>query len=201
MTFLKVSQAIESFQNGEIIVVPTDTVYGIACDSVNDEAIQKIRLIKGRPDEKPLILLISSIDMLDQLTDDFSARHRILAEKFWPGALTLVFKKKEGISDLITSGGNKIGVRIPAEKNTLLVISALGRPIVATSVNRSGLPSLKTSEEIAQEFPDLPILESAGESKKLESTVLDLTEQIPKILRQGVVSKIELEEVLGQPID
>lgn len=173
---------------GEVVVVPTDTVYGVFADAVNDNAVSKVFDLKGRDFDKPLVLLVGSVAMLEDLVQEVGDREKQLMERFWPGALTLILKKSELVSDLITAGGNTVGVRMPAHPLALEIINALGRPVVATSVNRSGQPALNDVAQIRQEFPGLEILDDAGSPVLgLESTVLDMTVNPPIILREGAL--------------
>jgi L-threonylcarbamoyladenylate synthase len=193
-------QAVESLKMGVVIVVPTDTVFGMAADYRNLEAVKKIYELKGRAEEKPLAMLVASLEMLDEIVENVLPKHVLLMQKFWPGGLTLIFKKKKAVDDLITSGRESVGVRMPAHQGLLKVIEGLGRPIVATSVNKSGQSSLNDLEEIARTFPELSILENKEEIKRIESSVLDLSTEKPQLLREGTISRIELEKVLGEKI-
>lgn len=200
MNLVNVEKAVDLLRAGKLVVVPTDTVYGIACDYSNADAVKKVYQIKGRSEEKPLIVLISSLEMLNEVVDEISQKHKSLMEIFWPGVLTLIFKKSSRISEEISAGGTTIGVRMPAHKMTLQIIENLGRPIVATSVNKSGMPSLSDLEKINSEFPELPIIDGGKIMVGIESTVLDLTGEKAKILRQGTIMKDDLEGALGEEI-
>ncbi len=205
-------QAVEILRRGDLLVVPTDTVYGLACDSVNEEAVRKIREIKGRPDSKPLIALIGGLEMLSGITAEMDGvikeRQMILACAFWPGALTMVLRAKQGLSQAITSGGDTIGVRWPNHFLPLQLIEALGRPLIATSVNKSGQSALNDITSIEREFPTLPILDQPLDGR-LEidvsmmgqaSTVVDITGAQVKLLREGCVSRVEIEKCLNEEI-
>jgi L-threonylcarbamoyladenylate synthase len=201
MNLINVEQTVELLRAGELVVVPTDTVYGIACDYANAEAVKKVYQIKGRSEEKPLVVLISSLEMLNEVAEEITGKHKLLMERFWPGGLTLLFRRSGRISDVIAGGGLNIGVRMPAQEVTLSIIKNLGRPIVATSVNKSGSVSLIDLEEIFEVFPGLAIVDG-GEmgGLRVESTVLDLTGEKPSILRKGAVTKEQIENVLGEEV-
>jgi L-threonylcarbamoyladenylate synthase len=201
MTQINQTETVELLKNGEVVIVPTDTVFGMAADYKNLSAIKKIYELKGRAEEKPLAILVGSQKMLGEIVKDVRAEHELLMGKFWPGGLTLIFRKKVGVSDLITAGGDRVGVRMPAHQGLLEVIRALGRPIVATSVNKSGQVSLSKAEDIKNEFPGISIMENAEEFLGIESTVLDLSGEKPKLLREKAISKQQLEEILGVEID
>lgn len=200
MSQINQAEAIELLKKGEVVIVPTDTVFGMAADYMNLKAVAKIYELKGRAEEKPLAMLVASMEMLDEIVEDVLPVHKLLMGKFWPGGLTLIFKKKAMVSNLITAGGEKVGVRMPAHHGLVEVIQALSRPIVATSVNKSGQASLSDIGKIAEEFPELAILENKENIKGVESSVLDLSEKKPRLLREGAISKIQLEEVLGEKI-
>lgn len=205
-------QAVEILRRGDLLVVPTDTVYGLACDSANEEAVRKIREIKGRPDGKPLIALIDGLEMLSGITTEMGGgmkeRQMTLARAFWPGALTMVLPAKQGLSEVITSGGDTVGVRWPNHPLLLKLIEILGRPLIATSVNKSGQPALNDIISIEREFPALPILDSQGGGRVemdmstmgQASTVVDITGAQMKLLREGVVSRVEIEKYLNEEI-
>ncbi len=192
-----IGQAISNLKAGKVVVLPTDTVYGLACDFENEEAIKNIYDLKGRSQNKPLIILISNLKMLEGLIKNFDQKYQILIDKFWPGALTLIFEKTELVSDLISANSNKIGIRMPANKQILEVINKFGKPIIATSVNKSGNESLKSIEQIINTFPELDILESLEEMGNKESSIIDLTSSPPLLIREGAISRQELNEVLN----
>ncbi|MGL5830652.1 MAG: L-threonylcarbamoyladenylate synthase [Candidatus Altimarinota bacterium] len=194
------TRAVDELARGEVIIVPTDTVFGLAADYQNLAAVKKIYQLKGRSENKPLAMLVGSVEMLKEIVEDVRPVHKLLMQKFWPGGLTLIFRKKVGVSDLITAGGDRVGVRMPAHQGLVSVIKSLGRPIVATSVNKSGENSLNDLEKIAVVFPDLEILENKENVGGTESSVLDLSEEKPRLLREGAVSKEELEDVLGMKL-
>ena len=201
MAIIDQAQAVQLLLMGKLVALPTDTVWGVAGDFHCDEVIEMIFQLKNRDKDKPLAVLISTEEVLSQLTDEVTDRHRLLISKFWPGALTLIFKKKPSVSDLITAGRQTIGLRMPAHETTRKIIAELGGVIVATSVNLSGLQSLNNEAEISAVFPDLPILENNLGNLNKESTVLDLTREIPLILRQGAISTQQIELVLQSSVE
>lgn len=200
MNLVESNKAVALLSNGELVIIPTDTVYGIACDYANEHAAKKVYEIKGRSEEKPLIVLIASVEMLKGLVEVITERHKLLMNIFWPGALTLIFRKSENISEVISAGGVTIGVRMPAHEKTLAIIKSLGRPIVATSVNKSGSASLMDLEKIVAEFSELAIVDGGKQLGWIESTVLDLSGDKPKILRQGTILEEDIENILGEEI-
>ncbi len=200
MNLVDKERAVELLRAGELLIVPTDTVHGICCDYQNLESVRNIFEIKGRSEKKPLILLIGSLSMLDGLVNGVTGTQRKLMSKFWPGALTIIFKKSARVSDTITAGGSTIGVRMPAQSDVLALISELGRPIVATSVNISGSESLLTLSDISAGFPNVAILDGVSSGDGVASTVLDASGEFVKILRQGSLSKEEIEECLREKV-
>jgi len=198
MNLIGTDRAVDLLKAGKLVILPTDTVYGIAADFSNAEAVKKVYEIKGRTQQKPLIILVSSTEMLTELVKDINAQQKILMEKFWPGALTLIFQKTSAVSDLITAGGETIGIRMPYQNDTLKIIENLGRPIVATSVNKSGEPSLNELAEISKHFPEVSIVDGGKPLLGVESTVLNVNNGQLKILREGAISKETLKKILSK---
>lgn len=198
MKIINLNEAVEVLKAGGLIVLPTDTVYGIACDMANEGAVKKVYEIKGRSQEKPLIILVHSKEIVKDYVSGFSDMHKILMDKFWPGALSLIFKISDKIPKGVNSGGEKIGIRMPNQPDILKVIDALGRPIVATSVNKSGNPALLTIEDIAREFPELPIVDGGNSVLGTESTIVDIDEYGKlNVLREGAIKRAELEDLIN----
>lgn len=196
-SILEAAQAIKS---GDLVGMPTETVYGLAADATNDTAVAKIFEAKTRPQFNPLISHVESLEQAESLAM-FDERARIIASYFWPGPLTLVLKRKpeSPISKLVTAGLETIAIRCPAHKIARDLIKQAGVPIAAPSANLSGKISATTPEHVADQLGDkLALILAAGATEKgLESTVLDLTKDTPILLRPGSVTMEELEEHLG----
>lgn len=194
----QINKAVDLLKKGELVALPTETVYGLAADAYNEIAVQKIFIAKGRPLNHPLIVHIDAYEKLEDWTKDVSIHAQKLAEHFWPGPLTIILKKKNDISDLITAGLNTIAIRVPQHPIMLEVINKLGNGIVAPSANFHQKTSptkpihvLKTLDgKIAAVF------DGEMSSIGIESTIIDMTKDIPAILRYGVITKKMIESVL-----
>ena len=185
-----INKVIESIKKGEVIVCPTDTVYGLIADATNEKAVEKVFKIKQRPKGKPIPIFVKDLKKARRLVEIDKEREKIL-KKIWPGKVTAVFKKKEKIK-LFGVSPKTIGLRIPNHKLVNILLSKLNRPLTGTSANISGrLASTKigevTSQFENQKFlPDL-VLNSGNLKKSLPSTVVDLTKKKPKTLRKGEI--------------
>lgn len=185
---------------GKLVAFPTETVYGLGADAWNPSAIQKVFETKGRPSDNPLIVHISDLEKLSEFTEEISEIAHKLINAFWPGPLTLVFKKKTEVLDLITAGLETVAIRMPDHKLALSLISETG-PLVAPSANKSGRPSPTKPEHVKADFgEDFPVLDGGATEVGIESTVLDLTSIPPAILRPGKIGKKEIEGVIGESV-
>lgn len=200
---LSLDQAVQRLQAGDVVAMPTETVYGLAARIDLDEGIRKIFSTKKRPFFDPLIVHVSSKVMAYPLTTDWSPMADFLAEHFWPGPLTLVLPKSEAVNPLITSGLQTVAVRMPKHSVALSLIERAGGPLAAPSANRFGRTSPTTADHVRAEFPgqDLLILDGGPCEVGLESTVL-LLERTGEhyelsVLRAGKITQSELEKALG----
>ena len=178
-----------------IIAFPTDTVYGLGCIYDSQIGINKIKKAKIRDDNKPLPMMVSNIELIKDVAYVNEDAKKII-EKFMPGPLTIVLKKKEHISDYITNGFNTIAIRIPNHSISLEILKTINKPMLVTSANRSNTPSKFNSEDVIEdigEFLDGIILGKSDNDKA--STIVDLTNGI-KILREGVISEEDIIKVL-----
>ena len=181
-------------KDGGLVAFPTETVYGLGADAFNEEAVSNIFLAKGRPSDNPLIVHISHISQLSQLTDHIPERAKALMDAFWPGPLTILFKKNNRVP-LKTSGGlDTVAVRMPNNPIALKLISYSGLPLAAPSANTSGRPSPTRADHVLEDLSgsvDI-VIDGGSTGVGIESTVLDLSEEIPLILRPGAVTYEEL---------
>lgn len=189
-------------REGGLVVIPTETVYGLAADASDPIAIRRIFDAKGRPSDNPLIVHISSLDQLEPLVSEIPDEAIWLAQRFWPGPLTLVLPKSELVSDELSGGLDTVAVRFPSNSTALAVIEAAGRPLAAPSANTSGRPSPTSFSHVLEDMNGkVDAIISGTESEVgVESTVLTLTglpDKPAKILRPGGVTRAMLEEVLG----
>ncbi len=187
---------------GELVVFPTETVYGIGGDAMNEAAILKIYQAKGRPSDNPLILHIANLSMLDSIALEISEDAKKLMERFWPGPLTLVFKKQPNVSPKLTGNLETVAVRFPNHPIARQFIESVNVPIAAPSANLSGRPSSTLFEHVYEDLNEkvAAIVDGGQSTLGLESTVLDVSSDIPILLRPGTISADMIESVLRKPI-
>lgn len=195
----KIKKAAEIIKTGGLVAFPTETVYGLGGNALDEHVAKKIYAAKGRPQDNPLIVHIYSLSQLDELVKEIPTRAAVLMDKFWPGPLTIIFHKKDIIPYSTTGGLDTVAIRMPAHPVALELIKESGVPIAAPSANISGRPSPACAEDVAEDlFGKVEmILDGGPTSVGVESTVLDLSEKVPIILRPGGVTKEDLEDVLG----
>lgn len=184
-------------KSGGVVIFPTDTIYGIGCDPYNDRSVRRIFSIKGRDEKKPLPVLVHSVEDAEKIVSLGSAG-RELAEKYWPGALTIVAPIADRkISLNVTAGSDSLAVRVPANKCILSLLSHC-RYLVGTSANRSGEMALKSAHEVFNSSLDGydALLDGGLTEKGIESTIVDITGR-PKIIREGAIKAGEVLETLG----
>lgn len=186
MSSFNLADVVSALKNGEVIVYPTDTLYGLGADIYNDSAVKKIFSIKKRPINQPLSIAVSSINDLKDIAfvDDRIIR---VAEKFLPGKLTIVLKKKTVVSDILSAGSDCVAVRIPNNFIALKILYTFG-PLTCTSANIHGMTTPNKIKEIKMLFKDkIHIYIDAGELKNKPSTIVDLTGEKVEILREGLI--------------
>lgn len=182
--------------------MPTETVYGIAADATNPDAVKKIFAAKGRPSDNPLIVHISDFIQLDEVVGAWNDSADVLANRFWPGPLTLILKKSELIPDEVTGGLDTVAVRMPSHPVALELIEACGVPLAAPSANRFMQLSPTRAEDLDPEIAKHVgmVLDGGPCVIGLESTVVDVTTDPPTVLRPGGVSRGDIEAALGVPL-
>ncbi len=197
---ISLAQFAGKIRNGEVVAFPTETVYGLGADVWNADAVARIFELKGRPPDNPLIVHVSSIEMVETVVSDISDDARRLMERFWPGPLAIIFPKRPEVLDIVTAGLPTVAVRMPDHPIPLRLISEAG-PIAAPSANTSGRPSPTRAEHVRQDFgDDVPVIDGGSCQYGLESTVLDLSIMPYTILRPGRITQSELEQVLERPV-
>jgi L-threonylcarbamoyladenylate synthase len=183
------SDAAMTLDRGGLVVIPTDTVYGVAARLDRPEAIARLYVAKGRPEEKPIPVLISSPDQLAWLTSDLPIGAAAFAAQFWPGALTIALPRSAAVPDLVVAGGDTVGLRMPDHPFALALIAVCGGALAVTSANRSGEPSLREAAAVARAIGgavDL-IVDGGTTPGGLASTVVTLAEDGPRVLREGPI--------------
>jgi L-threonylcarbamoyladenylate synthase len=192
----------KAIENHQLIVFPTETVYGIGASIYDEEAIAKIFSTKGRPQDNPLIVHIAELSQLDPLVTEINTYAKKLIHAFWPGPLTIVLPKSSLVPSLITAGLSTVAIRMPKATLARDTIKAAGVPLCAPSANLSGKPSGTTFDSVYRDFFNKVAVFIDGGSPEygIESTVIDLTSKIPTILRPGAVSAEDIENVLGMVI-
>ena len=192
------TRAAELIREGMCGAFPTETVYGLGANAYDEAAVARIFKAKGRPQDNPLIVHVDGFDLAEQVCE-FTPLGRKLAEKFWPGPLTLVMPRKDVIPDAVTAGLPTVGVRMPSHPVAHAFIEKCGLPIAAPSANTSGKPSPATAEHVLDDLRyRIPFVIDGGKVDiGLESTVVDATGEYPVLLRPGKVSREELAELCG----
>lgn len=197
----QILQAAELLRSNEVVAIPTETVYGLAGNASSDEAVMKIYDAKGRPADNPLIIHIGEVAQLEQFVAEIPEKANKLMEAFWPGPLTIIFQRKEGVlSGKATANLSTVAVRMPDHPVARAIIKASGLPIAAPSANRSGKPSPTTAKHVQDDLDGriAAIVDGGPTGIGVESTVLDCTAEVPIILRPGGISKEQIEAVIGK---
>lgn len=192
------TQAAEILAGGGIIAYPTETFYGLGADATNHEAIQKIFTVKGRDFKNPVSLIIANKDDIKPLVQDVPDTAKKLMDKFWPGALTIVFSASNSVFSLLTAGSGKIGLRISSHPVALGIVQKLKKPLTATSANQSGMPECTGASEVARQIGDkIDAIVDGGHTKgEKASTLIDVTCNPPVILRQGAIERETIERYI-----
>lgn len=196
---ISLEEAVIKLQAGEVIGIPTETVYGLAADARNEEAVAKIFAAKGRPSDNPLIVHIGDMAQLSQVVAEVTEDAKRLMEAFWPGALTVILPKAKGLAETVTAGLSTVGVRLPSHPLALQLLQEVQIPLAAPSANLSGRPSPTVARHV---YDDLNgkiagILDGGICDIGLESTVIDCTTKPAVILRSGGITKEAIEAVIG----
>ncbi len=192
--------ASQILASGGVVAVPTDTMYGLAADAFNEAAVERVFRLKGRPADAPLPLLLATAEEMSECAAEVPEHAWRLAELFWPGPLTLVLRKAKRVPAVVSGGGDAVALRVPGHEVPRRIVKALRRPITGTSANRSGARGAITVDEVRRAFGDELDLTIASTVPPdgLASTVLDLSEQVPRIIRPGAVTHREIETAIGR---
>lgn len=185
---LRVNDAVNVLKLGGVIAIPTDTVYGIAADPFNPDAVQKLYTIKGRPEDKPIPLVLGSVDDVHSVSQNLPPFFFHLTEKFWPGGLTIIVQAKELLPEL-TAGGTTVGLRIPNQPILMKILQNFGGPLAITSANLSGQPAATSIREFGDKLTaKLDFIVDDGKTPgPIPSTVYDISISHPIVRREGVI--------------
>ena len=199
MRDIDIAHAAELLRAGKLVAIPTETVYGLAANAVDEAAVRRIFTAKGRPYSSPLIVHVADVAMARELAREWPRQAEKLAERFWPGPLTIIVSKSDQVPDLVTAGLPGVALRMPAHPVALAVIRAAGIPLAAPSANRFTQLSPTTAQHVREALGDAVelILDGGPCSVGIESTVISLTGRVPRILRPGMISQTQIEEVIG----
>ena len=194
----QIKTAVEVLRDGGVAAIPTDTLYGLAACALDESAVMKVYELKGRPDGMALPLLLSDAEDIRQCAIEVPKEALALGEQFWPGALTLVLRKSVDVPSMVTAGLDTVALRVPDHPVPREIVKLLGAPITGTSANLSGRPGLTSAPDVRREFGDTLdyVLDGGDAPGGVASTILDLSGDQPRVLREGAVSQAEIEEVL-----
>src|SRR5574344_505713 len=189
--YTKLKEMAKHIKDGEIVIFPTETVYGIGTNGLNCNSLKKLYDIKKRPLNKPISLLVNSIDMINSLTKDVTPLEYALIKEFFPGPLTMVLKKKECVPDILTAGLDTVGIRMPANEIALKLIEYSNVPIATSSANISGEITKNDTKIIFKDFENTVnyFIDNGSAKIGTASTLVQVIDNVPHILRQGSISK------------
>ena len=196
--YTKLKEVAIAIKNGKVVVFPTETVYGIGTNGLDEKAIEKLYKLKRRPQNKPISLLVNNIDMINDIAEDITELEYKLINKFMPGPLTIILKKKNKIPDILTANSSTVGIRIPENEIAIKLIEYANVPLATSSANISGEASGINLKNIMKDFnDDIDYYIDGGFSKiGIASTVVQVFDGIPHILRKGVITIDDIKKVV-----
>lgn len=199
LNYDKLKEPAQIIKNGGIVIFPTETVYGIGTNGLDENAIKKLYEVKQRPLNKPISLLVNNIEMVDKIAKNITEVEYKLMERFFPGPLTIILEKRDIVPDILTSNTNTVGIRMPSGEIAKKLIEFAGVPIATSSSNISGKPSGINIADIKKDFEGkVDCFIDNGESELgIPSTVIRIIDNIPHILRQGAISEEEIRKVIA----
>lgn len=197
-----ISRAAELISQGALVAVPTETVYGLAGNGLDEEAVKEIYTVKGRPEVKALSLMVSGSEAMAQYCQDIPGAAYVLAEKFWPGPLTIILKSRDCVPALVRAGGSTVGLRCPDHSLTLELLRSCGLPLAAPSANPSGEPSPKDTAKVLEYFDGkiAAVLDGGECGIGTESTIIDMSQRPYRILRKGALEEREISRALADSL-
>lgn len=187
-------------KNDGLAVIPTDTVYGLVGDATNEEVIKKIFDLKQREKEKPLLILVSNLDMLNHYVENISKIELEIINSFWPGPLTIIFANKKNLSDTLTSGKKEIAIRMPNNKDLLNLINKLNKPIVATSANIAHKKTITSIDLLEDSIKNnIDYIYDGGYLEDIPSTIIKVSDNKVEIIREGIIAQ-EIKSFIKEKI-
>lgn len=194
------TEAKRLINDGEVVGIPTETVYGLAANALNEDAVKKIFVAKGRPSDNPLIVHIAKFEDLAPLVAEIPPKVKVMAEHFWPAALTMIMKKSESVSNVVSGNLDTVAVRMPKSDYARAIIEACGCPLAAPSANLSGSPSPTNAKYVFDDMDGrIPLIIDGGSCEiGVESTVISFAEEPPRLLRPGGVTLEEMTALIGE---
>jgi len=197
-----IAHAVDVLRAGGLVAFPTETVYGLGADASNPDAVKKIYAAKGRPRNHPLIVHLASGRQVADWASDIPETGKRLARRFWPGPLTLIFKRAAHVNDLVTGGQDTIALRVPSHPAAHALLAAFGGGIAAPSANRYGRVSATTAEHVRAEFGSTVdcVLDGGACPVGIESTIVDVSGARPALLRPGSITAADIEALVGAPL-
>lgn len=198
--YTKLKEPAKIIKDGGIVVFPTETVYGIGVNGLNKNALKKLYEVKQRPLNKPISLLVNSIEMINQLTKNITKLEYALMKEFFPGPLTIILQKKDIVPNILTANSDTVGIRMPSNKIALELIKYAGVPIATPSANLSGKPTGTNFKDIIKDFDGKADYFIDGKISKtgFASTIIKVTDEVPHILRQGPITKEQIRNVYNK---
>ena len=195
--YIKLKEPAKIIKNGGIVVFPTETVYGIGANGLDENAVKKLYNVKQRPLNKPISLLVSNMDMVNQVAKDITELEYRLMEEFFPGPFTIILKKKNIVPDIVTAGQDTVGIRMPAGEIAKKLVEYANVPIATPSANISGKPSGTNFESVMRDFEGkVDFFIDGGKSELgISSTIVKVIDGVPHILRQGSITKEQIEKI------
>ena len=194
----KIEVAVRILRRGGVVALPTDTIYGLAADIYNEDAISKIFAIKGRSNTKALPVLVGHLDQVDQLTSNIPEIGKILMHKFWPGPLTILFRKAKSLSDTLTGLSGLVALRQPNHPVPIEVIKQLGSPITGTSANKTGLPTPSSAKDVDLMLGNTVdyVVPGACPPENIASTVVDISTDRLAVIREGHIPFASIQKYI-----
>lgn len=195
--YMKLMEPAKIIKNGGIVVFPTETVYGIGANGLDENSVKKLYNVKQRPWNKPISLLVSNMDMVNKVAKDITELEYRLMEEFFPGPFTIILKKKDIVPDIVTANQDTVGIRMPAGEIARKLVEYANVPIATPSANISGKPSGTSFEKVMRDFEgNVDFFIDGGESELgISSTIVKVIDGVPYILRQGSITKEQIEKI------